>query len=153
MEEVNANTQTNQLAGALAVKEGIASLNLKLEAVHKALLWSNSDTSKSFAAQTITLDLKSYDYVDILFRATTLSSGYNLIRCVKGFNAICGIPGYMAKSSITGSSYNAINLRRTVSVTTSGAINFSNGIVDTTADNANSNANVMIPAKIYGGIF
>lgn len=153
MEEVNANTQTNQLAGALAVKEGIASLNLKLEAVHKALLWSNSDTSKSFAAQTITLDLKSYDYVDILFRATTLSSGYNLIRCVKGFNAICGIPGYMAKSSITGSSYNAINLRRTVSVTTSGAINFSNGIVDTTADNANGNANVMIPAKIYGGIF
>ena len=31
MEEVNANTQTNQLAGALAVKEGIASLNLKMD--------------------------------------------------------------------------------------------------------------------------
>lgn len=33
MEEVNANTQANQLAGALAVKEGISSLNLKMELV------------------------------------------------------------------------------------------------------------------------
>lgn len=33
MEEVNANTQANQLAGALAVKEGISSLNLKMESV------------------------------------------------------------------------------------------------------------------------
>lgn len=33
MEEVNANTQTNQLAGALAVKEGIASLNIKMDLV------------------------------------------------------------------------------------------------------------------------
>ena len=37
MEEVNANTQTNQLAGALAVKEGIASLNLKMDGKQRNL--------------------------------------------------------------------------------------------------------------------
>lgn len=129
------------------------SLNLKMDSAREKLLWSNSDTTKSFATQTITLDLSDYDYVDILFKATTTYAGSRLIRCVKAYTAVCCIPGYVAKNTITGSSYNAINLRRIVSVGSSGAINFGNGIVDTSADNANGNANVMIPAKIYGGTF
>lgn len=129
------------------------SLNLKMDSAREKLLWSNSDTTKSFATQTITLDLSDYDYVDILFKATTTYTGSRLIRCVKAYTAVCCIPGYVAKNTITGSSYNAINLRRIVSVGSSGAINFGNGIVDTSADNANGNANVMIPAKIYGGTF
>lgn len=127
------------------------SLNIKMDSAREKLLWSNSDTTKSFATQTITLDLSDYDYVDILFKATTTYTGSRLIRCVKAYTAVCCIPGYVAKNTITGSSYNAINLRRIVSVGSSGAINFGNGIVDTSADNANGNANVMIPAKIYGG--
>lgn len=129
------------------------SLNIKMDSAREKLLWSNSDTTKSFATQTITLDLSDYDYVDILFKATTTYTGSRLIRCVKAYTAVCCIPGYVAKNTITGSSYNAINLRRIVSVGSSGAINFGNGIVDTSADNANGNANVMIPAKIYGGTF
>lgn len=129
------------------------SLNIKMDSAREKLLWSNSDTTKSFATQTITLDLSDYDYVDILFKATTTYAGSRLIRCVKAYTAVCCIPGYVAKNTITGSSYNAINLRRIVSVGSSGAINFGNGIVDTSADNANGNANVMIPAKIYGGTF
>ena len=129
------------------------SLNLKMDSAREKLLWSNSDTTKSFATQTITLDLSDYDYVDILFKATTTYTGSRLIRCVKAYTAVCCIPGYVAKNTITGSSYNAINLRRIVSVGSSGAINFGNGIVDTSVDNANGNANVMIPAKIYGGTF
>lgn len=128
-------------------------LNIKMDSAREKLLWSNSDTTKSFATQTITLDLSDYDYVDILFKATTTYAGSRLIRCVKAYTAVCCIPGYVAKNTITGSSYNAINLRRIVSVGSSGAINFGNGIVDTSADNANGNANVMIPAKIYGGTF
>lgn len=131
----------------------INELNLKMDSAREKLLWSNSDTTKSFATQTITLDLSDYDYVDILFKATTTYAGSRLIRCVKAYTAVCCIPGYVAKNTITGSSYNAINLRRIVSVGSSGAINFGNGIVDTSADNANGNANVMIPAKIYGGTF
>lgn len=132
---------------------GLSELNLKMDSAREKLLWSNSDTTKSFATQTITLDLSDYDYVDILFKATTTYTGSRLIRCVKAYTAVCCIPGYVAKNTITGSSYNAINLRRIVSVGSSGAINFGNGIVDTSADNANGNANVMIPAKIYGGTF
>ena len=131
----------------------IEALNLKMDSAREKLLWSNSDTTKSFATQTITLDLSDYDYVDILFKATTTYTGSRLIRCVKAYTAVCCIPGYVAKNTITGSSYNAINLRRIVSVGSSGAINFGNGIVDTSADNANGNANVMIPAKIYGVTF
>ena len=124
-----------------------------MESAHKKLLWSNSDTTKSFATQTITLDLSDYDYVDILFTATTTQTGIRLIRCVKAYNTVCCISGYIDKKFITGSSYNAINLRRIVSVASNGAINFGNGIVDTSVDNANGNANVMIPVKIYGGKF
>ena len=124
-----------------------------MESAHKKLLWSNSDTTKSFATQTITLDLSDYDYVDILFKATTTYAGSRLIRCVKEYNTICCMPGYISKNTISGSSYNAINLRRLVSVSSNGAINFGNGIVDTSCDNSNGNANVMIPAKIYGGKF
>lgn len=50
MEEVNANTQANQLAGALAVKEGIASLNLKMELVRSHV---------GMIVQTTTLDTEA----------------------------------------------------------------------------------------------
>ena len=62
MEEVNANTQTNQLAGALAVKEGIASLNLKMELVRSHV---------GMIVQSTTLDTE--DKVKAIYGGTSWS--------------------------------------------------------------------------------
>ena len=75
MEEVNANTQANQLAGALAVKEGISSLNLKMELVRSHVGMIVQSTTLDTEAKVIAIyGGTSWSKVDGRFLLGTSSS-------------------------------------------------------------------------------
>lgn len=65
MEEVNANTQTNQLAGALAVKQGISELNTNLTKTNQTVAGNLTKTNQSIATKQNKLNLISKSQGDI----------------------------------------------------------------------------------------
>lgn len=67
MEEVNANTQTNQLAGALAVKQGISELNTKII------------VGDRIALPSITIAGNSSDAIEYTINNSYTKKGYNAV--------------------------------------------------------------------------
>lgn len=106
------------------------------------LLWTNSDPSATFPAQTISLDLSDYKAVLIsVYTATTLTSSVKNNFVVKG-----------ETTEIQPPIYNGSLRSRTVTVSDSG-ISFSRGIFWNSYNNASSAQTQdvqAIPYKIYG---
>ena len=111
-------------------------------AISGELLWTNSDTSVSFSAQTIALSalglttLTDYAYLIVQFVVSTGASTHQ-----------CSAPIFRStgKYSTQYQNSNGEELRRLVSATVGGGVTFDAGKRDETTDNS-----VMIPEKIYG---
>lgn len=139
MEEIEANEEENKIAGALAVKEVIEHLKLKL-------LWENSAPTTSFAAQTINLASDDYDYLEIYFITGATGASANLIKCekcLKGYGTTLTVP----------SSYDsdAMNMIRTLTYVSDTQLS-ANSTVCSYSAVTNTDAYI-IPYKIYGGKF
>lgn len=107
------------------------------------LLWENEDPTSSFAAQTISLDLSSYDAVYVFFGYT------NGDVFQRGMMLIDSATNHFR---YTGNSSNNIRMfERTATANTSG-VAFSDGTYRTqgSAGTSNTGNSYMIPFAIYG---
>lgn len=112
-------------------------------AVGLDLLWTNASPTSSFAAQTITIDLSSYDLVLIEFVANaTASVGSALYSCFTGILEV-GTFGTIISFILYNGSF--FNYFRKATVSTSG-VTFEGGY----ATNNQANDAFAVPLKIYG---
>lgn len=59
-----------------------------LQADRRALLWTNPSPTSDFAAQTLALDISTYDAVEISFKDSKNNSPGVVVKCMKGGNAL-----------------------------------------------------------------
>ena len=111
------------------------------------LLWTNSDPTSAFSAQSVPVDLSSYDAVYIQFKygtsATSWRTGMFALVDGNNYQAIC-------MGDLTASSASIITARYFDVLTT--GINFEGGLTKkTTSTSAASSSNgSCIPYQIYG---
>lgn len=108
-----------------------------------SVLWENTDTSSSYGANTIDIDLSNYDGVYVIFCSSTTSDAI----VAQGF-------AFMSKSTIIRyPSYSGSTMRfygRTVTVSTTG-ISISAGSYRQQGSSSETTANDrIIPVRIYG---
>ena len=89
-------------------------------AVEKKLLWSNASSGSAFDAQTVSLDLSEYSYVEILYRAGAAGAWKSQV-CLVGLTVL--LDGVCGSSGTTGGAY-CFSVFRTGTVSGTG-INFS----------------------------
>lgn len=77
--DLMATKATGYVPDAKAVADGFADVNRKLSESTRTLLWENADTTKSFAAQTITLSDSNYDYFEIYTIFANTGSSHDII--------------------------------------------------------------------------
>lgn len=80
--DVTEYTQTGDSFGAKDINDtnaAVNELNGKLNESPRTLLWENADTTKSFAAQTITLPDSDYDYFEIYSVFATSGTSHNVV--------------------------------------------------------------------------
>ncbi|MBQ5900532.1 MAG: hypothetical protein IIW86_01595 [Clostridia bacterium] len=119
-------TSVNGQTGAVVVQGGGMTMTL---------LWTNPSPTVAFAAQTVSLDLSSYEAVMVKFFTVTDTPRY--------FTHIMFIDGNSwAVSAIGGSASNRYN--RLVTVSTTGLV-FTNGYMNGTSGTKNA-----VPTEIYG---
>lgn len=100
------------------------------------LLWTNSDPTATFAAQTIALNLSKYDAILVKCRATTSAGQYFSQFCFKGESV---------NASVSSKSYSGTTVySRGVQCTDTG-VTFTNGYSGSTSGTGNA-----VPVKIYG---
>ena len=100
------------------------------------LLWTNSDPTSNFSAQTVSIDLSSYSHAIIVGSLTTSSTSAKVSTFGKIGDkfALCGIA-----AATSGNRF-----ARNADVTSSG-VDFTTGYQNTTAGTG-----YMIPQEIYG---
>ena len=108
-----------------------------------SLLWENTDTTSSYSAQTVAIDLTGYDAVFVIFCSSTTSDAI----VAQGF-------AFMDRSTIIRyPSYSGSTMRfygRTVTVSNSG-ISISAGSYRQQGSSSETTANDrIIPVRIYG---
>lgn len=110
------------------------------------LLWENEEPTSEFAAQTISLNLTGYDFVDVYFaKASNDPKNWICHRMSIGYE---GDPFHMSHIQNT-SRASVISSRHTV-VTTEG-VEFGDGFYKYTSSNTGGTESVsMIPQRIYG---
>lgn len=101
------------------------------------LLWTNPDPSAAFSAQTVSLDLSAYEFIDIVGIADATGSTY--MHFVNRF--VIGELGRLTKS---GRNADPPSFNRDVTTSTTG-VTFSTGYRNSTAG-----TRYAIPVRIYG---
>ena len=119
--------------------------------IFKKLLWTNSDPSAGFAAQTLSMDLSKYEGVVI---RVSVGTNYNTdaLKPYQTFNYIPkdGVAHYLHSLLDTSGTSNAYWARQ-VTVTDSGITFSIAGYPASTL--ATTSTNVMIPTEIYGYVY
>ena len=117
----------------------ILSYLLKVE--RRTLLWENPNISTAFAPQTISLDLRKYDAVEISFKHYfSGDTPQSMARAEKNVTCCCAVPTYSNRSLP----------RRDFKATDTGVtFGYGSGFDDTYTWYAQNN-NWAIPVKIYG---
>ena len=100
-------------------------------------LWTNSDPSSNFSAQTVPIDLSNWNLIAILAKPQTTGSTTSVFRAAVGTENILSVP------NIGSTQY---FYKRNATVTTSG-ITFSTGYRNT---NGTTGAGYCIPTAVYG---
>lgn len=110
------------------------------------LLWSNASPTSSFAAQTVSLDLSEYGYIDIECRHTTSKDEYVVVRIPKGQSYY----NYFVSELDDTSSYNPHFRSRKITTSDSG-VTFGGGYNKSAgATYAQTGNNMCVPIRIYG---
>lgn len=140
-EEIEANTDSGKIAGALAVKEMAAELNNNMP--RWTLLWGNPSPDDDFPAQTVTLSSGDYDYLIILCHNGVVGT------ILKKINSI--ISSTQATTVQVASSY-IRTFTRDFSFVSETQIKISDCIYSTPSMTQTLKSHLK-PIKIYGGRF
>ena len=101
------------------------------------LLWTNSNPSTSFAAQTVSLDLSGYDAVYILARNVPVTDTQNSLV------SMLALKGQASSLVVTSRLSNNTGARRFTATDTGVAFEYC-------GYNGQTNNDVLVPYKIYG---
>lgn len=149
-EAVTAAQETANAAGVLAGAANTTANNA-LEEAQKSelqLLWTNPAPTVAYAAQTLTVNLEDYDFIELYFCEGTARTHYNSAMILKGHSSrLTDI--YLAASSCE-------LYTRTITGVTDNGVTFDDGITAkiTASSYARSTDNAkLIPEAIYGGKF
>lgn len=110
-----------------------------------ALLWANQDTSSSFAAQSVEIDLSNYTEISIHFRHTTSSDSYEDVQGFVGSHLFMRLFGYVSTAS------GAVDVFAREAIATTSGVEFKGAFekrVNNTGAGSAYNA-ACIPDKIY----
>lgn len=104
----------------------------------RTTVWTNSNPSSAFAAQTINLDLSGYKAIEIVFaNSSTANQGGVIIKMIPATGASLTV--------LTNNTTNTTGLRQRTCSATSTGVSFSAARNGSNADNG-----VVIPLHIYG---
>ena len=123
------------------INDNMDTIDSAVAALSPVLLWTNSDTSADFAAQTVSLSLSAYSMVRVEYLLKTGYVGRAVHEHVKGFmNVAFGL--------YPGSPF--VQTTREVLVSATG-VQFYAGYVTTSGGAAcTANNTYMVPYRIYG---
>lgn len=125
---------------------GINASNLGLSGAEtKTLLWTNASPTSEFAAQTISLDLSSYQFVELVSKLTTSNIGQTVDKCEVGSRV------FVEKFyNATSTSAHATIMHRQIDFGSDSVI-FADAKSKVTDENTSTTKNsLLIPYKIYG---
>lgn len=111
----------------------------------RKLLWTNARPTSTFAAQTVSLALSGYDFIEIVSRFTTSNVGQTVEKCEIGSRV------FVEKFyNATSTSNHASIMHRTADVGADG-VTFADAKSKVTDENTSTtNNSLLIPYKIYG---
>lgn len=112
----------------------------------KTLLWENASPTSAFAAQTVSLDLSSYDAVEIVCRYSTTDDARIRYICDVGNSASM----YWFYRTATNGYYMGVRSRTNVSASTTGATFDTCMGKPVNSSTSNANDGYIIPIEIYG---
>lgn len=116
----------------------------------KKLLWTNSNPATAFSAQTLSLDLAAYDYVEIGARWMTTYDGtikYQKFSIGNSYGTYLVIPVGANDSVTDANRYNSI---RAITINTNGIVFKSGGYYRWSATDQGSSESYAVPIKIFG---
>ena len=116
----------------------------------KKLLWTNSNPTAAFNAQTLSLDLTAYDYVEIGARWMTTYDGttkYQKFSIGNSYGTYLVIPVGANDSVADAQRYNSI---RAITINTNGIVFKSGGYYRWSATDQGSSGSYAVPIKIFG---
>lgn len=119
-------------SGLSVTQDGTISVNASMQ---RDLLWSNNDSTQSFASQTVSLDLSSYPLIMIMYRVSTSSSA----------NMCIAMPPTGYDQVALGMLPQGTTLNKRLCTPRSDGVAFYDARSDSTVDNT-----VMVPRFIYG---
>lgn len=116
----------------------------------KKLLWTNSNPTAAFNAQTLSLDLTAYDYVEIGARWMATYDGttkYQKFSIGNSYGAYLVIPVGANDGVSDAQRYNSI---RAITINTNGIVFKSGGYYRWSATDQGSSETYAVPIKIFG---